>query len=146
VQDWIVQGSVRWPLNEEIILAAKRADFYLVLIFPPISVVLCLWERECGGKTSISLPPELQADGRDAVVTPVTAPDLVLCLFTFHCCECFSLLRSCGIITRRSEKPFSLQLVDTDSKPKHYREPNWGDKLRGWGSSFSFKKLTSSGS
>lgn len=134
MQEWIVQHSVHWPLNEQIIPAAKGAIFYLALIFPPISVILCLWEREGGGKANISLPPGLQTDGRDALVTPVTAPDLVLCLFRFHCSECFSLLRgSSTIITRRFEKPFSLQLVDTDPKTKqnqkHYGEPDWGDKL-----------------
>lgn len=119
VQDRIVQCSVHWLLNEQIIPAAKRANFYLALIFPLISVILCLWEREWGGKANISLPPGLQTDGRDTLVTPVTAPDLVLCLFRFHCSECFSLLRvSSTIITRRFEKPFSLQLLDADTKPK----------------------------
>lgn len=70
----------------------KRASFYLALIFPPISVILCLWERERGGKANISLPQGLQADGRDALVTPVTAPDLIFFDFTVVTVSVFTVL------------------------------------------------------
>lgn len=68
--------------------------------------------------------------------------------FIFCCSNCFFLLHDSGtIIMHRFEKPFSLQLVDTHSKMKqnHYGEADQGDKFWGWGSSFSFENLTSSG-
>lgn len=114
VQDWIVQHSVQhsvhWALNEQIIPVVKRANFYLALMFPPICVILCLCEREWGGKANISLPPGLQTVGRDALVTPVTAPDLILCCFRCHSSESMSLLCNSTQIW----KAIFLQLVDTD--------------------------------